>query len=304
MFRQIDITFSDAPAGFGPWVIAPRPFDHWGQRFHAMAADGVAEVREIGAANSACRGYLLRAAGAEAPRLSYTVEICDAAAPSWVWDMQDNRYTVPEPALAAAARKIVAGASSEREALRRLVDDAAELFGYGHVETPFNAGAETVPLVCGLATGSCVDINTYLLAGARAAGLRGQYLAGYWFHPEKTSTADMHCWLAFEVDGETVFWDVAHGLKWAEDLGACVEEGLNPAGGRRVGVSCGRGLIFDTPAAPAPLVISHFCEPYWVGADGTLHRPELTIIVTDPDGLRVQDPRAHGRAAGVEETAA
>lgn len=42
-------------------------------------------------------------------------------------------------------------------------------------------------------------------------------MAGYWFHLDKHETLDMHCWLAFGCDGEPLFWDLAHHLKWGVD---------------------------------------------------------------------------------------
>ncbi len=297
MLRSIDVAIRRRPEHpTAEWAITPRPFDHWGQRLHSVEAKGVAEIREIGAENSDCRGYLLRAADPEAGvSVRYTVEICEDCAPDWVWRRQDNRFTLASPGLASMAADVVAGAANQRAALEKLVAHAAEMFGYAHVDRPFNAETEAVPAVTAPTTGSCVDINTYLLAAARSLGIRGQYIAGYWFHPERDATTDMHCWLAFAPDGVLTFWDVAHGLKWAESLGARVTEGLNPAGGRRVGLSCGRGLVFETPVGRAE--ISHFAELKWLAPEGAaaveIRDNAMTIAVADPDGDRAQYP---GRA--------
>lgn len=304
MKRRILIDVRD-PAPAEAWVLVPRPADLWGQRLADIAFDGVRESRTLPGRNTRCEAIALRPEPGARVRIAFTFDLGDFDAPAWVWAGQDNAHTRPSPGLEAEARRLVAGAATERDALRRLVADTVEHFGYGHVDARFNDGCAEVPLVCGLATGSCVDINTYLLASARAVGLTGQYVAGYWFHPEKTATADMHCWLAFAPDGALEFWDVAHGLKWADTLGARVEAGLNPAGGRRVAMSCGRGLAFDSPLGPVE--ISHFSEPFWLTPDGRQSRPDLGIAVEDlddaphsdlpdPDARR-QAPRPHAGAA-------
>ena len=144
------------------------------------------------------------------------------------------------------------------------------MFGYGHQDVRFNDGLDSVPAICGTTKGSCVDINTFLLAAARSLDIRGQYIAGYWFHPDKVETLDMHCWLVFEPDGALIFWDLAHHLKWGVDK---LSPGLNPAGGRRVAMSCGRGLRFKTENGEVE--ISHFSEPVWVVPGGTAVEPKI-----------------------------
>jgi hypothetical protein len=133
-----------------------------------------------------------------------------------------------------------------------------------------------VPLICGTARGSCVDINTWLMAAARSLDIPVQYVAGYWFHPERNATRDMHCWLQFQVDGEVLCWDLAHHLKWGVEG---LAPGLNPAGGRRVPMSCGRGLGFVTPHGEVE--VSHFSEPLWVLPGAQTHKPELRIHIQE-----------------------
>ncbi len=300
MRRAIEIEFmADAP---GRWILAPRPFDHWGQRFVSFEASGVSELKEIGAENSACRGYLMRAAGEEM-RLRYAFTLGDPydaalAAPDWVWRTQENRYTTAAPSLVELAQRLAVGATSQRMALTRIVEDAAGVFAYDHVDKPFNENCADVPMICGATKGSCVDINTYILAAALSLGIKGQYVAGYWLHPEKTETEDMHCWLAFEPDGALVFWDLAHALKWGATLDAKIGEGLNPAGGRRIGMSCGRGLEFETPVGR--VAISHFSEPVLLAESGAQIRPDLLVRVREPEGRRTQFDTA---AAASEQAA-
>ncbi|MCI4664235.1 MAG: transglutaminase-like domain-containing protein [Neomegalonema sp.] len=288
MIRSLTIDFDGAKPG--QWVLSPRPFDHWGQRFTRFDVSGVREVAEIGAQNSDCRSYLLRASGG-AMQLRYEFKLGPQndeafAAPEWAWRVQSNRYTTAAPGLVELAGRLAQGATNQKAALRRIVEDAAGVFAYDHVDEPFNHQCSDVPMICGTSKGSCVDINTYILAAALSVGIEGQYIAGYWIHPQKTETRDMHCWLAFRVDGELVFWDLAHALKWGATLGARIEDGLNPAGGRRLAMSCGRGIEFDTPVGAVS--ISHFSEPVLLGDDGAQNRPEIMVKVHEPEGVRTQ----------------
>lgn len=108
------------------------------------------------------------------------------------------------------------------------------------------------------------------------AALRAQTVA----RCDGTATSDMHCWRIFESDVTPEFWpefrDLAHHLKWRVDgLGA----GLNPAGGRRVAMSCWRGLSFETPTGSTE--ISHFSEPGWVLPGGAARTAKVRIEVEE-----------------------
>lgn len=287
---HVEVQRPEGAALEGAMLLAPRPFQHWGQRFDGFETDGAEIVGEIEATNSKCRAYLIRPTQ-DVARLSYAVSLGDPyeqefCACDWAWELERNRYTMAAPSLLELAQKVAIGATSEREALRRIVEDAAAVFSYGHAPERFNDACDAVPKLCGTTQGSCVDINTYILAAALAIGIKGQYVAGYWLHPEKTETHDMHCWLAFEPDGELVFWDLAHGMKWAATLGARIEEGLNPAGGRRIAMSCGRGLRFETPVGA--IESSHFAEPIWLTPEGEALDPEIIARVEEPEGARAQ----------------
>lgn len=76
-----------------------------------------------------------------------------------------------------------------------LVAEAESRFDYAHLEQRFNDGTDSVPyLACGLTPGSCVDINTYLVASFRAAGYEAAYVYGYFFPAERGGcTDDGHC---------------------------------------------------------------------------------------------------------------
>ncbi len=269
---------ANAAAGETWRLLVPRPVNHWGIAFEAARFGGIAAVDEIGAINSPQRAYVLTLAQMPAsPSVVYEFRDGPAEVPAWAWDSQNNRYTNASDDLAQLAGSHVDRSASQIDQLRALAELSAELFHYGHGGAHFNDGTAQVPAIKDPIQGTCVDINTFLLAAARAIGLRGQYVAGYWFHPEKTATHDMHCWLAFSCDGEIVFWDVAHHLKWGvPELGA----GLNPAGGRRVPMSFGRGHIFQI--AGQPIEAPHFSEPVWISPAGEAVEPAIVATVTDP----------------------
>jgi hypothetical protein len=193
-----------------------------------------------------------------------------------VWQGQANRYTQASADLLTDIHASIDQTLPVRQQIRQLIEKAQSHFDYGHGDGRFYDGNETVPSLCGTTRGSCVDINTYLLAAAHALDIPVQYLAGYWFHPDKTQTLDMHCWMIFKADDEVIPWDLAHHMKWGVDE---LAEGLNPAGGRRVAMSFGRGLSFKTQYGP--VTISHFSEPVWILPDRTTETSKLTISIEE-----------------------
>lgn len=273
-FIEIEID-SNIPNG-NCVLLAPLPFGHWGQQSRLGETKGLGARYEVKALNSEQRAVVWHPGDDGPIELRYDVNEGDHPVASHVWQVQENRFTRADVSLIDLAVEITADCKNESEKVFALIEYAAEMFGYDHPEERFNEGMESVPAVCGTTKGSCVDINTFLLAAARSLSIKGQYIAGYWFHPEKTETLDMHCWLAFEADGERVFWDLAHHLKWGVPE---LAPGLNPAGGRRVAMSCGRGLTFETPNGIVE--VSHFSEPIWILPDGRQHRPNLRIKVAD-----------------------
>ncbi|MEL6476820.1 MAG: transglutaminase-like domain-containing protein [Pseudomonadota bacterium] len=274
MRRRIEIGL-EAPGQEGAVLIAPSPIAFWDQQFEGFEVTGA--YREVTATNSAQKAYLITPEAGVAPVLSYSFVSAPGALPApEIWEGPDSALTRASPDLAALAGEFCAPTGTVAERLRGLISHAAEMFDYDHPEERFNDGAEAVPTLCGTTKGSCVDINTFLLAGAKSVGITGQYIMGYWFGPERFKTPDAHCWLVFQTPEGPLFWDVAHHLKWGvSPLGA----GLNPAGGRRLAFSAGRGLAFDTPNCP--ITISHFGEPVWVLPDGRAYPPEITITLTE-----------------------
>ncbi|MGI1668715.1 MAG: transglutaminase-like domain-containing protein [Neptuniibacter sp.] len=276
MTKKIIIKISEPPKAKDTWMIVPKPVSDWQSRCVSVNFEHVEKVREIEAKNSLQHAYLIKPVEGKVPAIEFSFTENHYRPDHWIWQLEDNRYTSAAPELADFSVKLTEAASDEQSKIKQLVDNAAEYFGYAHSDVRFNEGHDEVPLLCGMAKGSCVDINTYLIASAKSIGIKVQYMAGYWFHPEKNSTLNMHCWLAFECEGEPIFWDVAHHLKWGVDE---LSHGLNPAGGRRVPMTCGRGLRFDTPYGE--ISISHFSEPLWVLPSGEHLKPELQIHIQE-----------------------
>lgn len=155
------------------------------------------------------------------------------AYPEAMFHPTESRYT-------RAADGLVADAAGK--SLEEVVAHTASLFTYGHPETRFYEEAETVPQICGLTEGSCVDINLYLIASLRAAGIEAGYMTGYFFPEEKAGTCvDMHCWVVTRRGDEVLEWDVAHHFKMGvREIGP----GLNPKPGWRVPMAHSMGLSF------------------------------------------------------------
>lgn len=254
------------------WMIVPRPVTDWHSRCVSVQFDHVNQVHEIEALNSRQHAYLLKPESGKIPRVQFEFVENDSDPDPWIWLINDNRYTRASPELRDLAGVITGEAEDDQTRVALLIEHAAVNFGYVHSDVRFNDGHDQVPMLCGTAKGSCVDINTYLIAASRSMGIKVQYMAGFWFHPDKQETLDMHCWLTFECEGKPLFWDLAHHLKWGIEP---LAPGLNPAGGRRLPMTCGRGLEFAT--ANGRISISHFSEPLWVLASGECIKPEIRI---------------------------
>jgi CBS domain-containing protein len=205
-------------------------------------------------------------------RLSYAVETAapDASYPEAAFRLRDNRYTRAAVALAEASRAIAQAAGFGRAGIEALVAEAESRFAYDHPEQRFTDGLDAVPyLSCGLTPGSCVDINTYLVASLRSAGYEAAYLYGYFFPQERGGmTNDGHCWVATRHDGEILEWDVAHHLK--AGLGP-TRPGLNPRPGERVAVTHSMGHRYDLGHRTVglkllgePMRLSEQGEPDWL----------------------------------------
>ncbi|MBE0532277.1 MAG: transglutaminase family protein [Rhodospirillales bacterium] len=204
---------------------------------------------------------------AQAPlRLTYRFVLPTEAPryPEAAFAPRANRYTRAAAELLAASRRIAAEAGGGRNAIDALVAEARARFTYDHSEIRFNDRLDEVPLLgCGLMPGSCVDINTYLVASLRAAGFEAAYVYGYFFPAEKGDwTDDMHCWVATRHGGEVLEWDIAHHIKAGH---ARVLPGLNPRPGRRALIGHSMGHRYD--ARSGPIKVKLLAEPVWLMED-------------------------------------
>lgn len=186
---------------------------------------------------------------------------------------RETRFTRAAADLVRDARRIAEDARDAHAAIAAIVNDTAEKFTYGHPATRFNDGLEAIPhLGCGLTEGSCIDINTYLIAALRSAGFEAGYVTGYFFPAEKNGCCDdMHCWVVTRHDGAVLEWDIAHHLKMGTRSICC---GLNPKPGSRVAVAHSMGL--DIPEAGLK-AIKLIGEPVWLDGDGGLKAANLDI---------------------------
>ncbi len=186
---------------------------------------------------------------------------------------RQTRYTRAADALVADVRELVDRSDSGHALIEKIVNDVAKKFSYGHPDVRFNDGLDEVPyLSCGLTEGSCIDINTYLIACLRAAGIEAGYVYGYFFPEEKKGTCvDGHCWVVTRHDGEVLEWDIAHHLKLGTRNICC---GLNPKPGHRVATAHSMGLTIPVLGLSEIKLIG---EPMWVAPDGSLSKSDLDI---------------------------
>lgn len=201
----------------------------------------------------------------------------DQGYPEAIYTPRTNRYTVAADSLAEASRAIATKAGGGRAGIDALVAEAEARFTYDHPEVRFNDGTDRVPyLSCGTTPGSCVDINTYLVASLRAAGYEAGYVYGYFFPAEKGGvTHDMHCWVVTRHASEVLDWDIAHHMK--AGLGP-TKPGLNPRPGWRVALGHSMGHTYRMGETLAQLKL--LAEPMQRGPGGTWQK--LPIIARLP----------------------
>lgn len=202
-----------------------------------------------------------------------------------------NRYTRAADALAEASRAIARSAGGGAAGIAALVAEAEARFAYAHPDRRFTDGHDVVPyLSCGLTPGSCVDINTYLLASLRAAGYEAAYFYGYFFPRERGGmTDDGHCWVVTRHAGEVLEWDIAHHLK--AGLGP-TRAGLNPRPGDRVALTHSMGHRYALPMGEValkllgePMVLAPGKDPAWTTlvarlSSGAKGQPDTAAVVS------------------------
>lgn len=196
-------------------------------------------------------------------------------------------FTEAAAELADASIKIAREAGGGRKAVQALIDEASARFTYDHPQERFNDGHDEVPyLGCSVATGSCVDINTYLVASLRAAGLEAAYVYGYFFPEERNGfTVGMHCWVATRVEGVLEEWDIAHHKKMGTDT---IGEGLNPKPGCRVVMGHSMSHQYQTPFGPVATKL--LASPLWVNHDGLAEKTKIEGAWLEGDLLQASGP--------------
>ncbi|GGE41954.1 hypothetical protein GCM10011360_31770 [Primorskyibacter flagellatus] len=202
------------------------------------------------------------------------------AYPDTMFVPRDSRYTRMAGDLRDDARRISAEAGGGAAGLSTLVQSCAALFSYGHPEQRFYDDTDEVPQICSLTTGSCVDIDLYLIALLRGAGYEAGYVTGYFIPEEKRSHAvDGHCWVVTRHDGVCQEWDIAHHLKMGRSR---IEPGLNPKPGVRLPFAHSMG--WSLPALG--VVDTRLIIPaVWLGEGRALVTDDVTITLRGYDLL-------------------
>ena len=197
--------------------------------------------------------------------LCYDIVPGGPAYPEVVFAPRATRYTTAADDLAQASSEVARAAGGGLAGIAALVAEAEARFAYAHPEMRFNDGTEAVPyLSCGLTPGSCVDINTYLVASLRAAGFEAGYVYGYFFPAGKGGvTDDQHCWVVTRHAGDVQHWDIAHHMKVG--LGPA-RPALNPRPGWRVALGHSMGHRYGHGAGA--VAVKLLAEPTAIGADG------------------------------------
>ncbi|THH35291.1 transglutaminase family protein [Aliishimia ponticola] len=207
-----------------------------------------------------------------AVELRYEVAPTAAPYPDAMFQTRDSRFTRAAQALIDDATALAAAP----DPAHAVAQHVASLFSYGHPDTRYYDDQDTLPQLCSLTVGSCVDINAYFIASLRAAGVDAGYVTGYFFPAEKTDPDgaawcnDMHCWVVTRDAQGIREWDIAHHMKAGLDT---IAPALNPKPGRRFAVAHSMGLSFPELALSDIKLIA---EPMWV-SQGRLTDAEVSI---------------------------
>lgn len=182
-----------------------------------------------------------------------------------------NRFTALPDSLRPALQEIASAPGNEREKVKRLAGYVASRFVYD--STPSSGAYPDV--ACDIKRGSCLDINTVFLSMLHGLGISASYDIGYYFKAGEAECDGWHCWVSLIADGVHQDWDIPHVLKFKVEA---LAEGLNPAPGRRVCMSRGRGNRFRI--SQGEVEISHFCRPRWVMPDGSTREAPMRGVIT------------------------
>lgn len=227
------------PCGTG-LLLAPQGLSSPAGTLTALEVTG-ADTREIRESETGQTAIVAEQSGNETV-FRYSFDCRPHPYPDAMFRPTNSRYVRTADTLLEETRDMARGATG-LEAAQRIACEVAERFTYGHPVKRFNDGLDHVPAVgCGLTEGSCVDINTYLIAALRANGIEAGYVTGYFFPAEKGDWCeDMHCWVVTRIGRETQEWDIAHHLK----IGTRdIRPMRNPKPGFRLAMAHSMGLSF------------------------------------------------------------
>jgi|GEM_PF-522811 hypothetical protein len=256
-------------------LLIPVPIDTAEQHFETFVGLEGFETREVKADNSEQTALFLPGPIAEPFEYGMVFSDGQGEAPADFYQRFDNKYTQASDDLRTYIAELIADSTDEAETVRRLVDYATSKFEYGSR----NMGLESPQLICEIARGNCIDINTLLVSSLYSVGITTAYVAGYYFEGAiKPETTGMHCWVVTRIGGVDLYWDIAHHLK--RDI-RTVAPGLNPVPGARFAISRGRGLQF-TVFPDAVVQTSHLIQPRWVQTGGKTDIASVKAVLTDP----------------------
>jgi transglutaminase-like putative cysteine protease len=282
MIASITVELRDTAATYAASaLIVPLGLDTEAQTFVDFDPPPGWALRLVAEERTGQRAALLTPPFPEATaKLRHRFRSGGRALPAQLFEPEYNRYTIAAAELATSAREIAERAGGGHAGLVALVDDANARFTYGQVpmEQRYYYGRDDIPLV-GCAAGNCIDINTYLIAGLRAAGYAATYITCYFF-PEKPGPAQngMHCWVRTRHDSVIEDWDIAHFKKLGrEDVHAV----LNPIPGDRWALAYGRGHRYAWDGGVIEL--STPSVPNWVLPDGSTIWPRDLSVTLSKD---------------------
>lgn len=262
----------------GPRLLAPIGIPTPYQTPVRFAVDG-GRVEFAGETQTGQMAALITPDPGSPVTLTYAYRNGGAGYPESLFTERKNRFTRAADTLLDDARRMADSATDGHDAIAAIVNDTAQKFTYGHPVSKFNDGLDEIPLLgCGMTEGSCVDINTYLIAALRAAGFEAGYVTGYFFPAEKGGCCeDMHCWVVTRHNGVVLEWDIAHHLKLGTTEICC---GLNPKPGARVAIGHSMGLDFPDLGIEAMKLLA---EPVWVNGTGDAAPASLTIRLSEAE---------------------
>jgi hypothetical protein len=257
----MQVTITVDPKGRAGDLIAPKGFATPHSHPVGLEIQG-AGAQPVDLADGQ-RVVILSTDGKTPLRLIYSYAEGGEDYPAEMFHPRDSRFTRAAEALVADAEAL----RHESDPARAIANHVAELFSYGHPETRFYEDHDHIPQLCGLTEGSCVDINAYLIASLRAAGIEAGYVTGVFFPAEKIAEDgsawcnDMHCWVVTRCGHGVREWDIAHHLKLGE---AEIKPALDPKPGFRLPLAHSMGHDIASLGLHDVKLLS---EPMWVSGD-------------------------------------